>query len=233
MIPLLVLIGISVILFILFHLLNWEMKREGFENGMKVDVDITFCPMKLKTLYSKRGTLCCKNGESDANCSGCTLDPKGDRTLPFCSQVWQKHISDGQVNYCTADLKYFESKDGKTRGCSAMVTADATSALHATDSNMCKIYEDEISNYSKKNSCLLKKEASKIDCSKLKGTNCKIDIEEVEGKPAVIAVKFTDTNGTYQTLYTSESYKRFIQSDPRTSNNFDKNSKLLYENNIE
>ena len=132
--------------------------REGFLGSADpLDISINTCPANMKTHIDNEGhTVCCEGDIVNNKCQKtiCTLnDAKG---LPTCSK-WlfaelERKRGPLPDNLCPNSMQnYFESADGKMRGCTAgKRKADGSGPL---ESSFCRLYKTLSDENKNENSC--------------------------------------------------------------------------------
>ena len=130
---------------------------EGFQGGLTDDLQIRMCPAESKSFIDSEGqTLCCDGMLEGSTCNGrviCSLS-EGSKNTPTCSRWYAAYLDEKSQKKCPPSMpNYFESRDGKIKGCTAgRRNADGSGPLEAT-SKTCKLYLNKTDEDEKADSC--------------------------------------------------------------------------------
>lgn len=191
--------------------------KEGFVGGNTSDIRLIGCPADYKQFVNNDGQiLCCDGTPNSGKCSGrtiCSLS-EGAGRLPTCSAWYTAYLDEKGRNKCPPSMpSYFESKDGKTKGCTAGARKqDGTGPLEGS-AKFCRMYTSQREEEGKANSCSNVLLLDKTVC--FPGTSVKTDksLTEVLGGflPARIQCSFGDPSlKTAGTCETDKSLDRFM-----------------------
>jgi hypothetical protein len=133
--------------------------EEPFAGGIYStnDISISTCPKGTNSLVNSNGTTVCCNGTLlGSSCQGtevCSLSGSTDK-MPSCSEYYGQYLESKGATSCPTSMpNYFESLDGKYRGCtSGKRTPDGTSPAKSNQ-QQCIIYATEAEDNKKLNSC--------------------------------------------------------------------------------
>lgn len=133
--------------------------EEPFAGGIYSinDISISTCPKGTNSLVNENGTTVCCNGMLlGSTCQGtevCSLSGSTDK-MPSCSEYYGQYLESKGSTLCPPSMpNYYESLDGKSRGCtSGKRIPDGTSPASINKEN-CVIYPTEAEDNKKMNSC--------------------------------------------------------------------------------
>lgn len=137
-----------------------EVVLEGFvapNSPSDIGINITTCPAGSKSFLDTNGrTVCCMGDVTSDKCSGeviCSLS-ESVGNLPTCSKWYESYLHQKGRGRCPRSLPiYFESYDGKVKGCTyGRLNKDAT-APASSDQKKCMIYLTKQEDESKEDSC--------------------------------------------------------------------------------
>ena len=149
----LLLIGVAVIVLLLQGRNVYEAFQgkisEGFQSSAEsIDISINTCPAKMTPFINNEGhRVCLEEGTNNVVCS--LNDAKEDSS---CSKWLYAKLAQKGLNMCPNSMQnYFESADGKMRGCTAgKRKADGSGPL---DSSFCRLYATRSDENKNENSC--------------------------------------------------------------------------------
>jgi hypothetical protein len=194
-----------------------QMKvQEGFIASRQDDIRLTSCPADYKQFINNEGQiLCCDGTPNSGKCSGktlCSLSEAGGG-MPTCSAWYTALLDERGRNKCPPSMpNYFESKDGKLKGCtSGRRKPDGSGPLEST-MKFCKLYTSQRDEESKLDSCTNQMILEKSNAFSGKGFIPKYNLVSW-GKdlPAVVQVA-AFTGGAPINCYTNESLERFYNT---------------------
>jgi hypothetical protein len=198
-----------------------EDVKEGFLSSTRDDIRLTSCPADYKQFINNDGQILCCDGEANAGkCSGktiCSLS-EGAGGIPTCSAYYTAYLDEKGRNKCPPSMpNYFESKDGKLRGCTgARRKPDGSGPLEAK-MKFCKLYTSQRDDQSKLDSCTNQEMLEKSIAFPGKGLLPKYNlISWGKDLPAVVQVSLY-TQGTPVTCYTDNSLYRFYDNEYKSS----------------
>jgi hypothetical protein len=210
MLELTILLGL--IIFILI-ILRYKSKYsntgyESFSNLYHLDA----CPKGFKSFYNDNGDVVCCNGEIVAN--RCLSDEvcmlSGEKNgIPNCSAMMINMYKAKSDEYCPKSMpQYFEL--GNNKGCTSGNLNSSMNGPSHPDQPLCIIYTDFNDNFNNKDSCSNQRMLDEAECF---GNNCTKSIQDpVPGKPLLVAIGFTDSNGMHRIAYTRESMENFLNA---------------------
>jgi hypothetical protein len=160
--------------------------KEGFK-VVPLTKPLLRCPSGSVVFTNKKGDMdCCSTTLIDGVCPSilCTLSPVHDN-LSSCVDVLKERLEKRSANYCPASKPhYFENST--FNGCSSVKPSqDGTLDNSVSKSDICFVYEKELENYSKKESCILQKLKENFKCPFPPETTS-LAILQSEDKPAMI-----------------------------------------------
>ena len=196
-----------------------EDVKEGFLSSTQDDIRLTSCPADYKQFINNDGQILCCDGEANAGkCSGktvCSLS-EGAGGIPTCSTYYTAFLDEKGRNKCPPSMpNYFESKDGKVRGCTSGKRKPDGSGPLESKTKFCKLYTSQREDEGKADSCTNIMMLDKTIC--FPGTSVKTDktLSEVLGGflPARVQCSFGDPSlKTAGTCETDQSMDRFMNS---------------------
>jgi len=187
---------------------------EQFENYY-----LNACPSGYKTFYNNNGDVVCCDGDIMANkCLGdnqCTLTGPGTKDMPNCTKVIiDNYVSKGKLICPSSMPQYFENKGRQIKGCTSGKLNSTLDGPLNISQPVCKIYAEDMKNYTTKDSCYIQKQLDKLQCF---GANCtKSIVQPIPNAPVLITVGFTDKLGIHHTAYSKDSLINFLnQTNPK------------------
>ncbi len=117
--------------------------KEGFTMGVD-ELRITTCPAKTNYYVDKNGiSLCCDGDVKGTRCEGriaCAISEGGGQ-LPTCGQWYKAYLDQKGQGRCPPSMPhYFESKDGRTKGCAAQGLNDEGTGPRSLTTAKCILY---------------------------------------------------------------------------------------------
>lgn len=205
-------VSILLILICIYYTSN-QYSFENFENYY-----LNSCPSGYKTFYNNNSDVSCCDGDIVSNkCIGnnkCTLTGLGTEDMPNCTKIIYDDYKSKSISLCPSSMpQYFENKGNKIKGC---ISGELNSTLDGprnVSQSMCKIYKEDIKNYTTKDSCHIQKQLDELKCF---GDNCtKNIVQPIPNGPILIAVGFTDKMGIHHTAYSRDTLINFLnQTNP-------------------
>ena len=190
---------------------------EGFQDGLESGMNITMCPANSKSYLDVYGkTVCCMGEVSSDTCKGetiCSLS-EGSSGLPTCTTWYESYLREKGRNRCPRSLPmYFESADGKTRGCTAGRLNKNGSFPATPEQSKCMIYSLKRNDEGYIDSCTNLKFLEQSVC--FSGASIPVQkelITVVNGwLPALVQCKYGDiTRNVAGTCQTNDSMLRFM-----------------------
>lgn len=228
MLELTVLIISILIVLLVLYFRNPNESVETFENYY-----LSACPSGFKTFYDSSGDVVCCDGDIMANkCLGdnqCTLTGPGTPDIPNCTKVILDSYLVKSKQQCTASMpQYFENKGKQIRGCISGPLNDTLDGPRHTTQPTCKIYINDMDNYTSRDSCYIQKQLDALQCF---GANCtKEAVQPIPNSPLLITIGFTDNMGVHHTAYSRDSMINFLNNTNPTWReggfNIDKNIQI-------
>jgi hypothetical protein len=131
--------------------------NEGFADGSESGMNITMCPVASKSYLDMNGrTVCCIGDVASDKCKGetiCSLS-EGMASLPTCTVWFESYLKEKGHKRCPRTLsRYFESADGKTRGCTNGRLNKDGSGPATLEQPKCMIYPDKTGDEKNEDSC--------------------------------------------------------------------------------
>jgi hypothetical protein len=195
---------------------NYDTKDEGFIGSSQDDIHLTSCPADYKQFVNNDGQIqCCDGTPNSGKCSGkviCSLS----EGQPTCSAWYTAVLDEKGRNKCPPSMpNYFESKDGKTKGCTSGKRKPDGSGPLETSAKFCKLYTSQRDDEGKVDSCTNVMLLDKTVC--FPGSSVKTDknLSSVLNGflPARIQCSFGDPSiRTAGTCETDQSMDRFMNS---------------------
>jgi hypothetical protein len=193
---------------------NYDTKDEGFVGSSQDDIRLTSCPADYKQFVNNDGQIqCCDGIPNSGKCSGkviCSLS-EGE---PTCSTWYTAVLDEKGRNKCPPSMpNYFESKDGKTKGCTSGKRKPDGSGPLDNSMKFCKLYTSQRDDEGKVDSCTNVMLLDKTVC--FPGSSVKTDknlSSVLNGLlPARIQCSFGDPSiRTAGTCETDQSMDRFM-----------------------
>jgi hypothetical protein len=198
---------------------NYEPTSEGFigTGGNQTDIRLISCPADYKQFVNNDGQiLCCDGTPNSGKCSGRTLCSlsEGAGGIPTCSAWYTAYLDEKGRNKCPPSMpSYFESKDGKMKGCTSGKRKEDGSGPLNSSVKFCRMYTTQKEEEGKANSCANVLMLDNTNC--FPGSSVKTDksLTEVLGGllPARIQCSFGDPSiKTAGSCETDKSMDRFM-----------------------
>ena len=160
--------------------------KEGF-GVISLTKPLLRCPAGSVAFTNKKGDMdCCSTTLIDGTCPStlCTLSPVHDN-LRSCAEILKERLEKRSENYCPAS-KPFYFENTTLSGCSSVkANQDGTLDTSVSKSDICQVFEKEVDNYTKKESCILQKLKESFKCP-FPSETTSIAILQSEDKPGII-----------------------------------------------
>jgi hypothetical protein len=159
-----------------------QQTTEGFKGSgeLATDIVINTCPSDTISYVNTSGqTLCCEGTPSGGKCNGksvCSLSEQSSG-LPTCGQYLAAKLDQKGSLRCPASMpRYFESKDGSVKGCTAGNRLPDGTGPASTNNKSCKLYSQELDDLGRADSCTNVKMLESTQCftRDIAGTNKQI-----------------------------------------------------------
>jgi hypothetical protein len=133
-----------------------EPMEEGFAGSLD-DLQVSSCPANSKQFIDNNGiVLCCDGTVSDGKCQGktiCSLS-EGSAQYPTCSTWMAAYLNEKGRNRCPPSMpNYYESRDGKVKGCTSGRRNKDGSGPITQNQKFCKLYSSKLSEDREIDSC--------------------------------------------------------------------------------
>jgi hypothetical protein len=192
--------------------------KEGFEDTPTITgIQITTCPVRSNRYINEMGfTVCCDGQVESGTCNGETICSLSEtfKNVPTCSDWYAAYLKERGYGKCSGSTPiYFENPDG-TSGCTDGVLTPAGDAPADPDTAAtCKIYDTEIDNMGKLDSCLNAKYLESSVCFTDGNSPVVTSLIEMGGgkQPALVSCTYGNTSTLDQTsgvCYTDDSIVR-------------------------
>lgn len=194
-----------------------EEVEEGFLNSTKDDIRLISCPADYKQFINNDGQILCCDGQPNAGkCSGrtvCSLS-EGAGGIPTCSTYYTALLDEKGRGKCPPSMpNYFESKDGKVRGCTSGRRKPDGSGPLESRAKFCKLYTSQLDEENKLDSCTNQILLENSKAFSGKGLIPKYNLLSWgQSKPAVVQVSAL-LNSIPITCYTNSSLERFYDRE--------------------
>lgn len=196
-------------------LLEGFLSRQASASGL----NITTCPAGSKSFIDTNGrTVCCMGDVVSEKCVGETICSLSEETigLPSCTTWYESYLREKGRGRCPRSLyNYFESDDGKVKGCTdGRLKADGSGPA-SQDQKKCILYLTQQQDLGQLDSCTNQRLLENTVC--FPGSNIPTDkslVSNVNGwLPALVQCKFGDiTRNTAGICQTDDSMLRFMKS---------------------
>jgi hypothetical protein len=195
-----------------------EKPVEGFTGSLD-DLLISSCPANSKQFIDSNGiVLCCDGTVSDGQCAGktiCSLS-EGTQKAPTCSLWFAAYLNEKGRNSCPSTMpNYFESKDGKIKGCTSGRRNKDGSGPITQIQKSCKLYNDQKSEERETDSCTNQKMLENAKCFSRDLPNVNKSLQKTwwnNYAPAWVMCSYAEPgSGAFSQCAEDSSWNRLIQ----------------------
>jgi hypothetical protein len=193
-------------------------KKEGFTGSLD-DLQVSTCPANSKQFIDENGiVLCCDGTVSDNKCTGrtiCSLS-EGSAKYPTCSTWFAAYLNEKGRDRCPPSMpNYYESKDGKVKGCTAgRRNKEGSDPIQSSDST-CKLYSTQLADEREVDSCSNQQLLETTKCFSREIPNVTKRLQKVwwnNYAPSYVVCSYTEPGTTTVTeCGTDDSWNRVVQ----------------------